>query len=268
MMIFGAAWQNGLIPLSYEAILKAITLNGAAVERNAKAFEFGRWAVLNPDSALRVLTPNVVDLPKTLDEKIAFRAEHLTDYQGKRLANRYRKLVDRFTEPKLREAVAIGYHKLLSYKDEYEVARLLLQSEDQARAAFDGDIKLTYHLAPPLLSKTGPDGRPSKREFKSVWMFKLLAKLKRLRGTPFDPFGRTSERKMERALIKQFEADMAGLVDIRPDQMDAAVALAELPLQIRGFGPVKQANEAKASKRREELLAALGSSEGDKIAAE
>ncbi|MCG6901878.1 MAG: indolepyruvate ferredoxin oxidoreductase family protein [Rhodobacter sp.] len=270
MMIFGAAWQRGLVPLSEESILGAIALNGAAAEKNRQAFEMGRWAVLNPDQADRLQSSNVVSLPKTLDDKIAFRVEHLTAYQGKRLARRYRKFVEKFDDARLREAVALGYHKLLAYKDEYEVARLLLQSEAKARDEFDGDLKLTYHLAPPILSRKGPDGRPAKRAFGARMMplFRLLARLKRLRGTPFDVFGYSAERKMERALIRQYEADMSGLDAPGGDRLDAAVALAELPLQIRGFGPVKMAAEAKAAKRREELLAALAPGSSVRQAAE
>ena len=273
MMIFGAAWQRGFIPLSRDAILKAVELNGAAVDKNTQAFEYGRWAVSNGDAAARLIASNVVDLPKTLDERIAFRAAHLADYQGKRLARRYRRMVDRFDNPTLRAAVAKGYHKLLSYKDEYEVGRLLLDTEIKAREEFDGDLKLSYHLAPPMLTKTGPDGRPVKKAFsgRSLWMFKVLARLKPLRGTPFDPFGRTAERRMERALIKQYEDDFAKLPDagdLTGDRLDAAVALAELPMQINGFGPVKQANEQKAAKRREELLAVLNAGSGARAAAE
>ncbi len=271
MMIFGAAWQRGLVPLSHAAIRRAIELNGAAAERNLQAFEYGRWAVLNPEEAERLVTPNVVALPKTLDEKIAYREAKLVEYQGKRLAKRYRRLVDRFSDPRMKEAVAKGYHKLLAYKDEYEVARMLLQTEEKAKDAFEGDLKLTYHLAPPLLSKTGRDGRPVKKEFgtRSLPLFRLLARMKRLRGTPLDIFGYTAERKMERALIKLYEADLAGLPELSGDTLDAAVALAELPLQIRGFGPVKAANEAKAAKRREELLASLrGAKDGVRQAAE
>ena len=210
MMIFGAAWQRGLIPLSHAAITSAIQLNGAVVDRNLRAFEIGRWAVLNAKEAARVIKPNVVELPKTLEEKIAFRADHLRAYQGRRLAKRYRKLVDGISDSALKEAVALGYHKLLAYKDEYEVARLLLTSRDKARAEFGGDFRMTYHLSPPLLARKGPDGRPVKRAFGEAMtpMFKLLRSLKRLRGTPFDPFGRTAERRMERALIKQYETDM------------------------------------------------------------
>jgi indolepyruvate ferredoxin oxidoreductase len=260
MMIFGAAWQNGLVPLSHEAITQAIELNGAAVERNLRAFDIGRWAALHPEDAAAMLTPKVVEKPKSLDEKITYREAKLVDYQGKRLAKKYRKLVDRFDDLRLKEAVAKGYHKLLAYKDEYEVARLLLDSESKARAEFDGDFTLKFHLAPPILSKEGANGRPVKKEFGPgmIRWFRILARLKGLRGTPFDPFGRTAERKMERALIKQYEADMAEVLKrTSPDKMDVAVALAELPMSIRGFGPVKLANEAKAAKQREALLAEL-----------
>jgi indolepyruvate ferredoxin oxidoreductase len=260
MMIFGAAWQRGLLPLSHDAILQAIELNGAAVDRNKRAFDLGRWAVLYPEDAARVLTPNVLELPKTLDEKIAFRADHLTAYQGRGLAKKYRKLVDGIEDQTVKEAVAKGYHKLLSYKDEYEVARLILTSQEKAAAEFDGDFKMTFHLAPPMLSKTGPDGRPMKKEF-GAWMqtpLRIMTKLKALRGTPFDPFGRTAERKMERALIKQYQKDMQSVLPkLTAETRDAIVALAALPLDIRGFGPVKEANEAKAAKRREELLAVI-----------
>jgi indolepyruvate ferredoxin oxidoreductase len=235
-------------------------LNGAAVQRNLRAFEIGRWAAYAPDEAAKLLVPNVVEKPKSLEEKIAFRADHLVAYQGKGLAKRYRKLVDSIEDSALREAVANGYHKLLAYKDEYEVARLLLSSQEKAKGTFAGDFKMTFHLAPPLLAKTGADGRPVKREF-GPWVerpMRMLAKFKRLRGTPLDPFGYTAERKMERALIKQYEGDMAEVLPKLDSQTrEAIVALAELPLQIRGFGPVKQANEVNAAKRREELLAMI-----------
>ncbi len=260
MMIFGAAWQQGLLPLSLDSLQEAIRLNGTAVERNLRAFEIGRWAMLHPEDAAAVSAPKVVALPKTTEDKIAFRRDHLTAYQGKRLAKRYTKLLGTIPDPAVKAAVAVGYHKVLSYKDEYEVARLLLSSRDKARAEFDGEFKMTFHLAPPLLAKQGANGRPVKREY-GQWIerpLRLLAKLKRLRGTPLDVFGYTAERRMERALIKQFEADMKEVLPRLTDQTrDAIVALAELPLQIRGFGPVKQANEAKAAMRREELLSVI-----------
>jgi len=260
IMVFGGAWQRGLIPLSYEAVAGAIELNGAAVERNLRAFDIGRWAVLHPQDAAALLSPKVVDLPKTLDEKIVFRTDHLTAYQGKRLAKRYLKLLDRIEDAGLKEAVALGYHNLLAYKDEYEVARLMLRSHDMVATEFDGDLKLTFHLAPPILGGKGPDGRPKKRSY-GAWMttpMRMLARLKRLRGTPLDIFGYAAERKAERALIRQYQKDIKEvLAKVDPDTLDAAKALAALPLDIRGFGPVKVASEAKAAKRREELLSVI-----------
>ena len=260
MIIFGAAWQNGLVPLQGDAIRAAIDLNGAAVEKNLRAFEIGRWAILHPQEIEALLTPKVLELPKSLDEKIGFRADHLRVYQGKRLAKRYQRLLDGIEDQGVKEAVALGYHKLLSYKDEYEVARLLLDSRDKAEAAFEGDLTLSYHLAPPVFGKDGPDGRPRKREFseRMLPLFKLLARLKWLRGTPVDPFGRTQERRMERALIAQYEQDMAEVLPkVTDSTRDAVMALARLPLEIRGFGPVKQRNEAKAAKTREELRSVI-----------
>ncbi len=259
MLIFGAAWQRGLIPLSHEAITRAIELNGAAPERNLRAFELGRWTSLFPQDAVKHVGDKVVELPKTLEAKIDFRAEQLTRYQSGRLAKKYRKFVDRFADPRMKEAVAKGYHKLLSYKDEYEVARLHLETEELAKQQFAGDLKLTYHLAPPLLSKMGADGRPQKKEYRAGVgkLFRLLARLKMLRGTPFDPFGYSVERRMERRLIKEYERDLRALTSPPQDVMDAAVALAELPLQIRGFGPVKEANAKTAEKRRAELKSAI-----------
>ncbi|AFO91409.1 indolepyruvate ferredoxin oxidoreductase family protein [Phaeobacter inhibens] len=260
MMIFGAAWQRGLLPISLEAIQEAITLNGAAVERNLRAFDIGRWAVLYPQEVQKLIAPNVVELPKSLEEQIAFRSAQLVDYQGPRLAKRYGKMLDGIADKALKESVAKGYHKLLSYKDEYEVARLLLSSREKAEAEFEGDLKISYNLAPPMLTGKDPDGRPKKRKFGPGLErgLRLLAKFKGLRGTPLDVFGYTAERKMERALIAQYEADMKEwLPKASPEIMAPLIALAELPLEIRGFGPVKQANESKAAKRREELLAAL-----------
>ncbi|MBT8152469.1 indolepyruvate ferredoxin oxidoreductase family protein [Epibacterium ulvae] len=264
MMIFGAAWQRGLIPVSHDALMQAITLNGTAVERNKRAFDIGRWAVTDSEAAQALIAPKATALPKTLEEQIAFRADHLRAYQGGRLAKRYLKLLQPIRNPRLKEAVAKGYHKLLAYKDEYEVARLLLDTRAKAEAEFEGALQLKYHLAPPILGSTDPDGRPRKRAF-GPWVEKLLpllARMKRLRGTPFDVFGYSAERKMERALIRQYESDMATWLVLDGDdtasvRLDPLVALAELPLQIRGFGPVKTANEVTAAKRREELLAAL-----------
>ena len=264
MMIFGAAWQRGLIPLSFEAITHSIELNGTAVQRNMRAFEIGRWAVLYPEDAARILTSAVVDLPKSLDDRIAMRADHLRSYQSNRLAKRYRKLVESVEDGGLREAVAKGYHKILAYKDEYEVARLLLTSREKAAQEFDGDLEVTFHLAPPILSKAGPDGRPLKREF-GAWMLRplrMMAGLKSLRGTPLDVFGYSAERRMERALIRQYEKDMKAILgQVTPETLDIAKALAALPLDIRGLGRLrqqvkpKQPNGVKNCWRRSPLVA-------------
>ncbi len=260
MMVFGAAWQRGLVPLSRAAIHRAIELNQASVEANRRAFEIGRWAALDPDRAAAVLQPETAARPRSLDEAIAFRERHLTAYQDAAYAARYRRMVDAVTDPKLKEAVAHGYHKLLAIKDEYEIARLHLETLDKARAEFDGALRPTFHLAPPLLPGRDANGRPKKRAF-GPWMltaFRWLARMKHLRGTRLDPFAWNAERKMERALIAQYEADMAEvLAAVTPATRDAAVALAALPLEIRGFGPVKEANAARAAKRREDLLAAI-----------
>jgi indolepyruvate ferredoxin oxidoreductase len=263
MLVFGAAWQRGLIPVGRAAIQRAIELNGAAVDGNLRAFEIGRWAALHPERAADLLVPKVVAKPKSPSERIDFRADHLVAYQGPRLAKRYRRMLDRIADARLKEAVARGYHKLLAYKDEYEVARLHLDTRKRAEAEFEGDLRLTYHLAPPLLSRPGPDGRPRKRPF-GAWIervYPLLARMKSLRGTPFDVFGYTAERRMERRLIRQYEHDMAEVLRDPARNLDAAVALAELPLSIRGFGPVKEKNAAAAAARREQLLQAFRAGE-------
>ncbi len=258
MMVLGAAWQNRLVPLSHAALMRAIDLNGQAPERNKRAFELGRWAVLYPDAAAGYVEAEILPLPKTLDEQIDYRATHLAAYQSKRLAKRYRKLVDRAEDPALRLAIARGYHKVLAYKDEYEVARLLRQTKAKAEAEFDGTLKLTYHMAPPILSRPGPDGRPKKRKFSAgaIRLVQILSRLKRLRGTPFDPFGYSAERRMERDLIRAYEADMAEVLrDVGDANRAQAIGLAELPLQIRGFGPVKADNARTARQKRDLLLA-------------
>lgn len=255
MMVFGAAWQRGLIPLSEAAIMQAIALNGTAVEQNTRAFALGRWAVLHPAEASRLLSPAAA----APVDPVAYRAQRLEAYQSRRLARRFLALVES-APPELREAVAKGYHHLLAYKDEYEVARLHLSTMEKARAAFDGDLRPVFHLAPPFMGGTASDGRPKKRAF-GAWMlpaFRVLARLKLLRGTPLDPFGRTAERRMERALIAEFEADMAEVLPkVTPATLPVARELAELPLTIRGYGPVKEANAGKAAARRLALLQAF-----------
>ena len=255
VVVFGAAWQRGLVPVTLGAIRKAIELNGAGAEANQRAFDLGRWAVLNPAEAAALIRPPV---PAAVDP-VAFRADHLRAYQDDALARRFLAFVDR-VPPDLRENVAKGYHKLLAIKDEYEVARLHLTTLDKAREAFDGALRPTFWLAPPLLPGKDGAGRPKKRAF-GPWMlpvFRMLAGLKHLRATRWDIFGRSAERRMERALIAEYEGDMAAaLAALTPANAPLVRELAELPLTIRGFGPVKEANAAKAAARRAEILARL-----------
>ena len=223
----------------------------------ADSFSVERRRMMRMLGAKVILTPKAQ--AKQVVDPVETRSAHLQAYQNAALAKRYRDLVVRAPEG-LRDAVAKGYHKLLAYKDEYEVARLHLETEKKARAEFDGDFRMSFHLAPPILGGTAPDGRPRKREF-GPWimpMFRILARMKGLRGSMLDPFARSAERRMERALIAQYESDMAEILPaVTPATMGIARELAELPLTIRGFGPVKEAAVEKAVKRREELLAAF-----------
>ncbi|MDO5646387.1 indolepyruvate ferredoxin oxidoreductase family protein [Paracoccus sp. (in: a-proteobacteria)] len=252
MLMLGAAWQQGLVPLSQDAILKAIELNGAKVAENQRAFQIGRWAIAFPDQIAR--PADVATLPV---DPVDYRADRLVGYQNARLAKRFRKLVDK-APAELRDSVARGYYKLLAYKDEYEVARLHLTTADRVAELWEGDVKLSYHLAPPIMGGTGADGRPPKREF-GPWMlrgFRVLAALKGIRGTIIDPFRWHPERKRERDMIREYEADMAEvLAKVTPATMSVAQELAELPLTVRGYGPVKDKAADEAAERRAELLA-------------
>jgi indolepyruvate ferredoxin oxidoreductase len=267
MIVLGMAWQRGLIPLSHEALTQAIRLNGASVDGNLAALELGRWAAIDPDAA-GATRPSAPEM--TLEERVDLRAMHLEAYQNAALADRYRARVERFADPALREAAAIGYHKVLAYKDEYEVARLLSGTRAKVEKALDSVTALTHHLAPPVLTREGPDGRPVKRRFKgaALWLFPILARLKSLRGTAFDPFGRTAERQMERQLIADYEADL-DRIEKAGDRLhlETAIALAMLPTDIRGFGPVKMASVEKARTRREALLIDLTRSDPKATAA-
>ncbi|WP_299359924.1 indolepyruvate ferredoxin oxidoreductase family protein [uncultured Paracoccus sp.] len=254
MLVTGAAFQQGLIPLSEAAIMAAIELNGAKVAENQRAFQIGRWAVLHPDEVTAPEPPT--RLPR---DPVAYRAARLVDYQGERLKQRFLDLVA-LAPAELRDSVARGYYKLLAYKDEYEVARLHLDTADRVAAAFEGDVRLTYHLAPPVLPGRDGQGRPRKRQF-GPWMgrvFRVLAGLKGLRGTPLDVFGYMPERRRERAMIGQYEADMREVLPlVTPDTIDLVRELAELPLEVRGYGFIKDQAADAAGPRRLELLQAI-----------
>jgi indolepyruvate ferredoxin oxidoreductase len=216
------------------------------------------------------VAPKTLDA-MTLDEVIEHRAKHLTAYQNGRLAKRYRKLVDQVRDAAakggygdaLPRAVAVNYAKLLAYKDEYEVARLFTDGafEKQLRDQFEGDYKFSFNFAPPILAR-GVDalGRPKKRAF-GAWMmpvFRTLAKLRFLRGTPFDIFGHSPDRKLERDLIAGYEKDVATVLGLlSPVTHDTAVEILSLPDRIRGYGPVKEKAVADAKARYAQLAADL-----------
>ncbi len=256
----GSAWQQGLLPLSHQAIYSAMELNGAAPDRNKRAFEIGRWAVLNPAAVAKLLQGDTDEIPQTPEQEIDYYADHLVAFQSRRLAGRYRKFLNLIADDELRAAVASGYHKVLAYKDEYEVARLLMTTRAKAVAEFDGDLKLTYHMAPPVFTRRNSAGLPVKREFGRMMerVLPILARFKFLRGTPFDPFRFSADRRAERAMIKQYQADMVEVCrDFSQNNQAAGLALAELPLQVRGYGHVKAASHLTAMKRRDELLVAF-----------
>lgn len=255
MVLLGMAWQGGLVPLTLPALREAVRLNGAGVEANLRAFDLGRWAQVFPEAAQAAVVP----MARVAVDPVAFRADQLRAYQDEALAARYLAQVRAAPEP-LRLALAKGYHKLLAYKDEYEVARLHLRSLDLAQEQLAGEMRPVFHLAPPFLPGKTSNGRPKKRAF-GPWilpLFRLLARMKGLRGTRFDPFGRTAERRMERGLIAQYEADLAALLPLYQPATEAAlIELLELPLTIRGYGPVKEANAEKAAIRRDQLIALI-----------
>ncbi len=271
--MLGFAWQKGWLPLAYETMVRAIEINGVAVEANRQAFEWGRFAAHDADAVRRAAFPdNVVELKRfssSLDELVAKRIDFLTGYQNAKYAQRYADLVervrkvesDRLQSAKLAEAVARNYFRLLAYKDEYEVARLHTDPAFHAKIAarFEGDYKLNYYLAPPLLSETDTNtGQPRKKRY-GPWMltaFSLLARLKGLRGTPLDIFGRTAERRTERQLIGEYEALVDELLgELDRDNHAVAVQLAALPDEIRGYGYIKENNLKSARVKWTELLA-------------
>ncbi|MFL6811157.1 MAG: indolepyruvate ferredoxin oxidoreductase family protein, partial [Bradyrhizobium canariense] len=267
IIMLGFAWQRGLLPVSLSALLRAIELNGVAVESNKQAFAWGRVAAADPD-----FLPKVHEAPKaeTLDQLIDRRADFLAAYQNDAYAARYRERVANVRHAEvnlnseaLTEAVARALFKLMAYKDEYEVARLHMQSGflDELKGEFEGDFSIQYHLAPPFLpSRRDARGRPRKRAF-GQWIqmpLAMLARLKGLRGTPFDPFGYMAERRAERELITWYD----GVIKRLLGGLDAAhlpnlVAIAKAPMDIRGYGPVKDAAIGKVKAEVERLFAEL-----------
>ena len=290
-LMMGYAYQKGWIPLSREALLRAIELNGQQVPNNIAAFAWGRRAARDPAGVNRLLAEGgarpalpegiielkrprkaspVVELKKPADELerlVAVRKAFLTDYQHAAYARQYTDLVDKVAHAereatgtnRLALAVARGYFKLMAYKDEYEVARLYTDGEFLKRVGeqFEGDWKLRFHLAPPLFARRDAAGHLIKRSYGPgmLRVFRLLAAMRRLRGTRFDPFGYTAERRAERELIREYRETLTAILGkLNRGNLDRAVALASLPLEIRGYGHVKEAAAEKAAARREALL--------------
>jgi len=252
---------------------RAIELNGEAVAMNLAAFRWGRRAAHEPDFVNQAIAGKAGGQKahsevETLDEMLARRVAFLTAYQNASYAGRYASRVARIRESEakavkgssvLAETVARNLFKLMAMKDEYEVARLYTDGsfKRQLEREFESHDRLEFHLAPPVLGRKGSDGKPRKSNF-GPWMmraFRLLAVLKGLRGTPFDVFGRTAERRRERQLLAEYEADL-DLVESRltPATHQAAAALAAIPALVRGYGHVREASMKQAAAERQRIL--------------
>ena len=277
LFMLGYAFQQGLVPLSAAALLRAIELNGAGAEANRQAFAWGRRTALDPAAVAALLGADQANVPGRklsldLDETIERRRAWLTAYQDAAYARRYLALVDQVRqhetrvgadEAALTETVARNYFKLLAYKDEYEVARLFADPAfgRSLEQNFEGDYRVNFHVTLPWSRGAHPGEEPKKVRF-GPWLLpamKFLARLKFLRGTAFDPFGWMAERRQERQLIADYEASIESLLPRLDRQgLAAAIEIAALPEGIRGYGPVKQRSIAQFQARRAELLARLG----------
>jgi indolepyruvate ferredoxin oxidoreductase len=259
-MMLGFAWQKGWIPLEKASLLRAMELNAVAIDHNKAAFEWGRRAAHDGASVEALLTPaQTIEFKKRTapQDMLTKRVAFLTNYQNAAYAQNYKAFVEKVSaagNAQLTEAVTKYLFKLMAYKDEYEVARLHTDTafHDKVKTLFEGEVKLSYHLAPPILSKKNSKGELQKQPY-GAWMltaFKLLAKLKGLRGTAFDIFGKTEERKMERALIGEYRASIEKLLPaLNAANAATAVEIARIPEQIKGFGHVKERNVAAARER-------------------
>jgi indolepyruvate ferredoxin oxidoreductase len=289
MFLLGYAWQMGGIPLSEEALLEAIRINGEAIEMNQHAFEWGRRAAADPVRLEQILEERrpkteAQNISQTYEEIVARRVAFLTGYQNEAYAAHYKHLVDRIALAEsaraanrsgLKEAVARYLFKLMAYKDEYEVARLYHTDnfKTQLKNQFSSYSKLEFHLAPPLFARKDPATGLPRKVTLGPWIlsvFGVLAKFKFLRGTKFDPFGYTKERKMERNLIAEYEAWLEEVASTLTASNHAlAVAISSLPEKIRGYGHVKERHFKAAAQERDNLLAQYRSSpQGHALAAE
>lgn len=277
MFMLGYAWQQGWVPLSQQAILKAIELNALSVDFNKQAFGWGRMAAHDTQSVMQAarrngMTAQVIDFRRTppLEEVLASRIGFLTQYQNAAYARRYRDVVEQvrraeaaFAEPgkalKLTTAVATYLFKLMAYKDEYEVARLYTAPgfREKIASMFEGDYQLKFHLAPPLLARRDAKGHLIKKEY-GPWMmraFSVLAALRFVRGTPLDVFGYTAERKQERGLIDAYCQTVGDLLPmLNAGNLSQAVEIARIPEQIRGYGHIKERHLLAARSKEAELV--------------
>ncbi|MGB6104512.1 MAG: indolepyruvate ferredoxin oxidoreductase family protein [Pusillimonas sp.] len=276
-LLLGYAWQKGWIPLARESLTRAIELNGVMVDKNVAAFEWGRTAAHRGSRAIMPEAASapaqIVSLPDSLNNIIERNTQWLTDYQNASYAGRYREAVNRIrgieaalpasNGLRLTHAVARNLARLMAYKDEYEVARLYVDPAftDKLRAQFEGepgkDYQLRFHLAPPLLARKNAKGELIKKTY-GPWImpaFKILARMKGLRGTALDIFGKTQERRQERKLVDEYfdliHEFAHGLTD---QNLAVAIELANLPGDIRGFGHVKERNLRSAKARQAQLL--------------
>jgi indolepyruvate ferredoxin oxidoreductase len=270
-MVLGYAWQRGWIPLSEAAMQRAIELNAVQVESNLKAFLWGRWCAHDMAKVAQLMRPSQVVQFKTkphLTVVIQQRSDWLTAYQDAAYAKRYTQFVQRVQDKSsnlVTEAVARNLYKLMAYKDEYEVARLHADPAFLKRIAeqFEGDYSLNYHLAPPLIAKKNDKGELVKQAFgpSMLWGFKLLARLKFLRGGVFDVFGYTEERREERALVDEYMASINDLLrDYAPERQALALEIARIPEKIKGYGHVKARHLQAARAQWEGLVQAWRSS--------
>ena len=265
-LMLGFAWQKGWIPLHKASLLRAMELNAVAVDQNKAAFEWGRQAAHNWPAVEQLLSPlQTVEFKKreSLEGLVARRVQFLTAYQNANYAQTYEAFVEKIrlaeaklalqatpqagpsVSLKLAEAVARNLFKLMAYKDEYEVARLHTDADFHKKIGllFEGEYKLHYHLAPPLMSARNDKGELQKRKFGPLMLtaFKFLAKLKGLRGTALDVFGKTEERRVERALIREYRSSLEEILTaLTPDNLAAAIEVARIPEQIKGYGHVKE----------------------------
>jgi indolepyruvate ferredoxin oxidoreductase len=271
MLALGYAWQRGLLPVGVESLLRAIELNNVAVETNKLAFSLGRLEAAAPSALRQLLQGDSLDVApsETLDGLIARGVAHLTRYQNAGYAARYADFVNEVREREARldadanlpltTAVARSLLKLMAYKDEYEVARLYTdgQFQETLRQQFEGDFELEFYMAPPFLARS-KDGQPPRKIRIGSWLYRamqLLAKGRKLRGTPLDLFGRTHERRMERELVESYVGRMRSLLPaLDAQRLPLATDIAALPLSMRGYGHVKLANVALARLREAELL--------------